>query len=298
MAEAYAARVPAGAGFLGILELSTDLMRRVRSALDDGRGRRFGRRAALGVLVVGLLFVPLGAWSRPPSADPQSVQGAGAPETHQPPRVSATEPRIGSQDVDPGFAEIRVTFDQEMDTRGHSWTGAGEAFPECGRPYWIDRRTCALPVTLEAGRFYRVGINSKSHTAFRSRHDIPTFPEVIFFTTKGADQPTLEKLRRPRVVGLTPESGAKGVAPGVSGIAVTFDMPMSGSYSWVGDGPNMPESSARPTWSDDKRTCTLRAELKPNWYYSFGLNSEYHIGFRSADGVPLKPVAWDFHTRE
>ena len=43
---------------------------------------------------------------------------------------------------------------------GYSWTGDGSRYPKTvGRPYWSgDRKTCALPVELQPGRDYRLGL--------------------------------------------------------------------------------------------------------------------------------------------
>ena len=71
----------------------------------------------------------------------------------------------------PRSTEITVTFDQEMGG-GMSWTGGGPEFPpspEGQKAQWRDKRTCVLPVKLEAGHFYRVGINSTSYQNFCQR---------------------------------------------------------------------------------------------------------------------------------
>jgi beta-lactamase regulating signal transducer with metallopeptidase domain len=296
VAESLGGALPAGAGFLGVVELASSLSHRVRSVVDSTRSRRPGWSTAAWIAVIALLFLPMGVWSKPVGAEDGAV-GANDSQPKKPPRVVMSVPKAGAIDVDPDLKEIRVTFDQDMDSRGYAWTGGGEVFPKkSGEPYWLDRRTCAMPVSLEKGRFYRVGVNSSSYKDFAARAGEPALPDVVFFTAKGADKKTLERLKSPKVVSLSPENGAKGVAPGTVEIAVTFDMPMDPGYSWVGQGPNLPEFVGDPTWSEDRRTCSLTAQLKPNWYFSFGLNSSHHINFQSASGVPLTPVTWDFHT--
>ena len=52
---------------------------------------------------------------------------------------------------------------------GFSWTGSGPDYPtgpEGEKPRWINKRTCVLPVKLQAARYYRVGINSTSFQNF------------------------------------------------------------------------------------------------------------------------------------
>jgi hypothetical protein len=68
-----------------------------------------------------------------------------------------------------------------------SWTGSGPEFPplrEGEKARWKDKRTCVLPVTLESGHRYRVGINSPSYRNFRSVAGASASPTAILFTTK------------------------------------------------------------------------------------------------------------------
>ena len=54
-------------------------------------------------------------------------------------------------------------------------TGGGPQFPpspEGQKAQWRDKRTCVLPVKLEAAHFYRVGINSKNYQNFSSSHGL------------------------------------------------------------------------------------------------------------------------------
>jgi hypothetical protein len=102
------------------------------------------------------------------------------------PKIVSTQPVNGATGVDPGLTEITVTFDQDMD-EGFSWTGGG---PECpsspqgARAHWQDKRTCVLPVALQSGHHYRVGINSPSYRNFRSTGGQPVASSSISFTTR------------------------------------------------------------------------------------------------------------------
>jgi hypothetical protein len=112
--------------------------------------------------------------------------GSGGAEAAAKPRIVSTSPADGATDVDPGTKEITVTFDQDMGG-GMSWTGGGPELPNSpagARAHWQDKRTCVLPVTLEAGHHYRVGINSPSFRNFRSAAGEPAQPSSINFTTR------------------------------------------------------------------------------------------------------------------
>ena len=65
---------------------------------------------------------------------------------------------------------------------------AGPSFPSCRRakkPSWSeDRKTCVLPVELEPGRYYRLGLNSQSFKNFQSEGGVPLEPVVYSFKTR------------------------------------------------------------------------------------------------------------------
>lgn len=217
-----------------------------------------------------------------------------------PPRIVQTTPTVGATNVDPAVQEITVTFDQDM-ASGFSWTGGGPDRPpgrEGARPQWRDKRTCVLPVALERGRYYRVGINSKSHRNFRSAAGVPTLPTAIYFVTQGADEAALAKVRKPTVLRMEPANGSQAVDPSLSEIRVTFSAPMGGGFSWCGGGENYPEIPAgtRPQWNDDHTVCTLPVKLKPDWTYRLSLNAPSAVNFQSAHGVPLEPYPVTFTT--
>ena len=131
------------------------------------------------------------------------------------PRVIATSPAVGAEDVDPSIGEITVTFDRDMG-KGMSWTGGPPDFPpipEGQRAHWRDARTCVLPVNIESGSYYRVGINSTSYQNFRSGEGVPAKNSTIYFTTQGASDELKRKLKTPRIISLDPPNGAPDVDP-------------------------------------------------------------------------------------
>lgn len=217
------------------------------------------------------------------------------------PVVVDVNPKPGATGVDPALKEITVTFDRDMDTKGMSWTGDPPSFPPSdkgARPRWIDVRTCVLPVKLEQGAFYRLGINSTDKQNFRSADQVAFPPSVLVFCTAGATKAVEERMRVPTVVKLEPENGAADVDPATPSLRVTFDMPMGNGMSWTkgGKAPKSPEGK-KPTWSADGTTCTLPVALEPGRDYAVGLNSLKFNNFQSKWGMPLDPVLYKFRTR-
>jgi hypothetical protein len=99
--------------------------------------------------------------------------------------------------------ELRVVFDQRMDTAGgYSVVGGGDSFPEVlGRPTWADDRTLVLPIRLRPEHDYSLGINSDRFTNCRSAAGEAAVPYPITFSTApdpaapGADEQTLRRNR-------------------------------------------------------------------------------------------------------
>lgn len=101
------------------------------------------------------------------------------------PNVVKFEPAQEAKDVDAAeVKEIRVTFNQNMSQNGFSWCGGGEMFPETtGKPRWLDKRTCVLPVKLVSGKTYELSINCLSAKNFRSEKGVPVEPVPYSFST-------------------------------------------------------------------------------------------------------------------
>src|SRR5215213_2727871 len=78
------------------------------------------------------------------------------------PKVVKATPDNGETDVDPATKEIRVEFDQPMNTKG-GWSivGGGEQFPKLvGKPKWINNKTISISVKLEPEHEYWLSMNS------------------------------------------------------------------------------------------------------------------------------------------
>ena len=257
-----------------------------------------GGFAVAAALLAGLGLVTLtdAQTSGNPSA---SADAAG------PPRIIATSPKIGATEVDPALKEITVTFDRDMGG-GMSWTGGGPDYPkspEGTKAHWSDKRTCVLPVTLQAAQYYRVGINSTSYQNFKSAAERAAKPSAIYFTTKGASPELKARVLAPQVVRFDPANGAQNVSPAVTELRVTFSLPMGGGFSWCtagDDDHDFPKGPAGKgiSWTADKKTCVLPVELKPNMTYRLSLNDPDHKNFQSDAGVPLEPAAYTFKTSD
>ncbi|MGD1042634.1 MAG: type II secretion system protein [Sedimentisphaerales bacterium] len=102
------------------------------------------------------------------------------------PFVISTNPQAYANDVTPSLGIITVTFDQKMKDKSWSWTGGGEMYPKTtGQPSYDQERTiCSLPVNLEPGKVYWVGINSPFYYNFKSANcGAPAKRYVILFAT-------------------------------------------------------------------------------------------------------------------
>ncbi|MBN1341132.1 MAG: Ig-like domain-containing protein [Phycisphaerae bacterium] len=219
------------------------------------------------------------------------------------PVVLATEPATLSEDVSPDLEKITVTFSRPMMDKSWSWTGGRKQFPKTtGSPSYDDQKvTCTLPVSLEPGRVYQVGINSPSHRNFKTLDRVPARPYVILFATKGADgKPT--KLPRemvkaaqdvnagpPRVLQTSPVALSDDVSADLKEITVTFSCEMmDGSWSWTGGGDTYPKTTGKPSYDRRRTTCRLPVKLQPGKVYWVGVNSPSHKYFQTPGHVPAK----------
>ena len=104
-----------------------------------------------------------------------------------PPVVVKTVPEAGSADVDPKTTEIKVTFSKDMEDGSWSWVQlSDESFPKTdGKPkYLADKRTCVLPVKLEAGKTYAVWVNTEKFENFKDTDGRSAVPYLLVFKTK------------------------------------------------------------------------------------------------------------------
>ena len=104
-----------------------------------------------------------------------------------PPVVVKTVPEAGAADVDPKTTEIKVTFSKDMADGGWSWCKDSDAtFPKVTDKahYEKDKRTCVLPVKLEAGKTYAIWVNTADFENFTDADGRSAVPYVLVFQTK------------------------------------------------------------------------------------------------------------------
>jgi len=103
------------------------------------------------------------------------------------PVVIKCVPESGSADVDAGLTEIRVTFSKEMRPAAWSWAMINrESYPGSSEAskYLEDKRTCVLPVKLQAGKTYAVWINSDKLQNFKDSKGMVAVPYLLVFKTR------------------------------------------------------------------------------------------------------------------
>lgn len=122
----------------------------------------------------------------------QTIMMLGALTTYakdpraKPPVVIHTFPANVQTEVTPGKSQITVTFDEEMTNRSWSWSYEDNtSFPEIiDQPYFQeDRKTCVLPVMLEAGKTYVIWINTEKHKNFKNASGVAAEPYRLTFRT-------------------------------------------------------------------------------------------------------------------
>jgi RNA polymerase sigma-70 factor (ECF subfamily) len=103
------------------------------------------------------------------------------------PVVVQTSPKPGATDVDPKTDEIKVTFSKDMEDGSWSWCKESEeTFPKTtGKPKYLkDKRSCVLPVKLEAGKTYAIWINTAAFENFKDPDGRAAVPYMLVFETK------------------------------------------------------------------------------------------------------------------
>ncbi len=105
-----------------------------------------------------------------------------------PPVVVKAVPEAGTDGVDPGLTEIKVTYSKDMTDGSWSWsTASKESFPPLGgKPHYdVDHRTCILPVKLAPGKTYAIWLNSGKFGNFKDKDGHSAVPYLLVFKTKG-----------------------------------------------------------------------------------------------------------------
>jgi hypothetical protein len=102
----------------------------------------------------------------------------------------------------------------------------------------------------------------------------------------------------PVVVMTVPVAGATEVDPSLTQLSVTFSKSMTdGSWTWStwGDG-SFPETTGKPSYLPDGKTCVLPVKLEPGKFYATWINSDKFKNFKDASGTPAVPYLLTFRT--
>jgi hypothetical protein len=101
------------------------------------------------------------------------------------PTVVETSPKNFANDISPETARITITFDKEMFTHGYSWCRNMHPYPEvAGSPrFGNGNLSCTLPVKLQPGQYYRIGINTPPYQGFRSAEGAIAHEYILVFAT-------------------------------------------------------------------------------------------------------------------
>jgi len=216
------------------------------------------------------------------------------------PYVVDSLPGDGQTEVDPALKTLTVTFSREMSTRTDGWTGRAPTYPAvAGRSYWDQERLrCSLPVRLEPGRCYVVGVNEGSELGFRSRGGSTALPYAIVFATRGFDTGATP-LPFAWVQTTVPACGASGVPPGRTTLAVRLSRPVVGGVGpWQRYGSVVPLVLTHPRYSDNRRGVRMDLMLGGARAYAMEIGARCHPGLMTPDRRPLLPYWLAFRTAE
>lgn len=130
-------------------------------------------------------FVAKHAWGRYPVMFVVLCLWSATPVFAIAPTVAKAVPDNGATEVDPKLRQIRIVFDQDMETRGgFSVCGGGDTFPALvGRPRWADKRTFIMTVRLKPEHDYKFSINCPAAMNFQSAAGESAVPYPISFRT-------------------------------------------------------------------------------------------------------------------
>lgn len=103
----------------------------------------------------------------------------------------------------------------------------------------------------------------------------------------------------PVVVQTEPQAGKTDVDPSLSEIKVTFSKPMQdGNWAFVQiNKQHYPQTTGRPHYLEDGKTCVLPVKLEPGKCYVLWINKEPYSSFMDAAGHKAVPYLLVFETR-
>jgi len=228
------------------------------------------------------------------------------PATAAAPSVVKTVPENGQNDVDPKLKQIRIEFNQNMNTGGMSICGSGPNFPKMiGKPRWVNNRAIIAKVELLPNHDYELSVNCQSFRNFKNLKGESAEIYPIKFRTGSfkknnkPEEPVIDENNTSVVAKTIPENGEKSVDPNLKEIRIVFeqDMDTSGGVSICGGGPNFPNIIDKPKWVDT-RTFVMQVKLEAGHHYAFSINCPSANNFKSAKGEPVEPYPVEFKTAE
>jgi hypothetical protein len=102
--------------------------------------------------------------------------------------------------------------------------------------------------------------------------------------------------KRPKVVSMSPENGARDVDPAVTKVVVKFDQALRGGFSFCyTTNKELYPKFGKPAYDETQTTVNLDVELQPGRDYEFRLNCA--PGFVSREGIAMKELLVRWHTR-
>lgn len=102
------------------------------------------------------------------------------------PKIIKTIPEFGDCNVNPDLKEIVVIFNQDMQG-GMSVIDSRDMPQITDKPYWKDKKTFIIPVSLTTDKMYYLIFNNQKYSNFRNINGIPLQPDELIFKTITVD---------------------------------------------------------------------------------------------------------------
>jgi hypothetical protein len=218
------------------------------------------------------------------------------PQSAPPTVVVSTSPSQNKTVNASAVKELRVTFSNDMNTSG-CWAFCSDGknfFPGSnGKPHWINKRTCVMPIKLIPGRTYSVTFNVGRFKGFYDISNRSSVSYKLIFKTAGKSAET-SKAKKARVISTSPRHGQLVDASTIKEIRVTFseDMNTNGYWSLIPKGRTaslIAKSFRKRRWLN-KRTFVIPVKLQPGKDYSmwFNMGNSYrnYINIKGNSSIP------------
>jgi hypothetical protein len=103
--------------------------------------------------------------------------------------------------------------------------------------------------------------------------------------------------RRPTIVAMAPENGARDVDPSLTKVTIKFDRPLRGglSFCFTADKDLYPKFG-KMAYDTTRTTLNAEVQFEPSRDYEFRMNCA--PGFVSEEGIAMKDLLVKWHTRK